>query len=118
MTLGDGCRLCGWLGSDQGHEEFEGSGQGQGRPGADQCPDGAVAQAVGQVGTDGGGDAGAQAPARRRWHRLVAATGVQDEHAGRQDQPVHGEGQESRGEAGLAVGPACSATACLVPGIE
>jgi hypothetical protein len=35
--------------------------------------------------------------------RVVAAAGVEDEHAGRQDQPVDGEGQQFGGEAGLAV---------------
>jgi hypothetical protein len=28
---------------------------------------------------------------------VVAAAGVEDEHAGRQDQPVHGEGQQPGG---------------------
>jgi hypothetical protein len=65
--------LCGvWLGSDERHEEFEGSGQGQRGPGADQHPDWAVVQAVGQVLADGGGDAGAQAPARQGWYGPVA----------------------------------------------
>ena len=32
------------------------------------------------------------------------AAGVEDEHAGRQDEPVHGEGQQPGGEPGLAVG--------------
>jgi hypothetical protein len=48
---------------------------------------------VGQVGADGGGDPGAQAPAGQWWHGVVAAAGVEDEHAGRQDQPVDGEGR-------------------------
>src|ERR1017187_5380578 len=56
------------LGPYQGHEEFEGAGQRQGGPGADQSADGAVAEAVRQVGADGGRDAGAEAPAREVWH--------------------------------------------------
>src|ERR1039458_10365340 len=63
MTRGDGSCLRLWPRSDEGHEEFEGAGQGQRGPGTDQCADGAVAEAVCQVGTDGGGDTGAQAPA-------------------------------------------------------
>jgi hypothetical protein len=35
---------------------------------------------------------------------MVAAAGVQDGHAGRQDEAIHGEGQQPGGEAGLAVG--------------
>jgi hypothetical protein len=104
VRRGDGCRPCGWSGSDEGHEEFEGAGQSQGGPGADQCADGAVAEAVGQIGADGGGDAGAQAPARQGWNRHGATAGVEDEHAGGQDEPVDGEGQEPGGEADLAVG--------------
>jgi hypothetical protein len=104
VSGGGGRRLDRWFGSDQGHEEFEGASQSEGGPGADQCADGSVTQAMGQVGADGGGDAGAQAPARQWWHRLVAPAGVQDEHAGRQNQPVHGEGQQPGRQAGLAVG--------------
>ena len=104
ITPWKGCLWSVWLGSDEGHEQFEGSGQGQGGPGADQRTDGAVAEAVGQVGADGGRNAGAQAPACQGWYGVVAAAGVEDEHAGRQDEPVHGKGQEPGGEAGLAVG--------------
>jgi hypothetical protein len=35
---------------------------------------------------------------------VVASAGVEDEHAGRQDEPVHGEGQQPGGETGLPVG--------------
>jgi len=69
MTRGDGCRLCVWAGSDEGHEEFEGASQGQGGPGADDRADRAVAQAVGQVGADGSGDPGAA----RQLYRLMEA---------------------------------------------
>jgi hypothetical protein len=34
----------------------------------------------------------------------MVAAGVEGEHAGREDQPVDGEGQEPGGEPGLAVG--------------
>jgi hypothetical protein len=96
--------LCGaWLGSDERHEEFGGSGQGQRGPGADQRPDWAVVQAVSQVLADGGGDAGAQAPARQGWCGPVAPVGVEDEHAGGQQEPVDGEGQKPGGQAGFAV---------------
>jgi len=57
------------------------------------APIGPWSQAVGQVGADSGGDPGAQAPAGQWWHGVVAAAGVEDEHAGRQDQPVDGEGR-------------------------
>jgi hypothetical protein len=58
-------------------------GQGQRWPGADQRADGSVAEAVGEVGADGGGDAGAQAPACQGWCGVAAAAGVEDEHAGK-----------------------------------
>jgi hypothetical protein len=38
-----GCPWGVWLGSDEGHEQFEGSGQGLGWPGADQRTDWSVA---------------------------------------------------------------------------
>jgi hypothetical protein len=72
MTHRKGFLIGVWSGSDEGHEEFEGAGQSEGGPGADQCADGSVAQAVGQVSADGGGDAGAEAPARQWWRGLVA----------------------------------------------
>src|ERR1035438_727491 len=50
VSGGAGCRLDRWFGPDQGHEEFEGASQSEGGPGADQCADGAVVQAMGQVG--------------------------------------------------------------------
>jgi hypothetical protein len=58
-----------------------------------------VGQAVGQVGADGGGNAGAQAPACQGWCGVVASAGVEDEHAGGQDEPVDSEGQQPGGEA-------------------
>ena len=82
LLVQPGCVTVGWLsldvwfGPDQGHEEFEGASQSEGGPGADQCADGAVAQAMGQVGADGGGDAG---PRHQRanggtgwWRRLAS----------------------------------------------
>jgi hypothetical protein len=62
-----------------------------------------MAETVGQIGADGGGDAGAQAPACQGWYGYGAATGVEDGHAGRQDEPVHGERDEPGGCASLAV---------------
>jgi hypothetical protein len=79
------------LPSDEGHQEFERAGERQGWPCADQGSDGAVAEAVRQVGADGGGDPGAKAPACQGWYGLVAAVGVEDEHAGGEDQAVDGE---------------------------
>jgi hypothetical protein len=38
------------------------------------------------------------------WNAPLASAGVKHEHAGRQDKPVHGKGQEPGGEACLAVG--------------
>jgi hypothetical protein len=63
-----------------------------------------VAETVCQVGADGGRDARSEAPPRQGWHGLVAPVGVEDEHAGGQDEAVDGERQESRGDAGLVVG--------------
>ena len=76
MTHRNDCLRRAWLGSDECHEEFEGSGQGECGPGADQCADGAVAEAVDQVGADGGGDACAQAPACQGWYRHGAAAAL------------------------------------------
>jgi hypothetical protein len=44
------------------------------------------------------------AQACQGWYGLVAAVGVEVEHAGGQDEAVDGEGEESGGDAGLAVG--------------
>jgi hypothetical protein len=92
------------LGPDERHQEFERPGQGQGGPGADQGTDWTVAKAVRQVGAGRGQDAGAEALPRQGWYRPVAAVGVEDEHAGRQDQAVDGKREQACGHAGLAVG--------------
>src|ERR1700680_4326882 len=89
---------------DQGHEEFEGAGECQRRPGADQGTDGTMAETVRQVGTDGGDYPGTEAPARQRWCRVVRATGGEEEHALGQDEPVHGERDEPGSDPSLAMG--------------
>ncbi len=89
---------------DECREQFEGAGQRQRGPCADQGADEAVAQAVCQVGAGSGDDASTKAPARQGWYGPVAPVGVEDEHAGGQDQAVHGERDEPGGDAGLAVG--------------
>ena len=53
----------------------------QGGPRADHGADGAVAEAVRQVGADGGENACAQAPPRRGWYGLLPPVGVEGEHA-------------------------------------
>jgi hypothetical protein len=62
-----------------------------------------MADAVRQVGTDGGRDAGAQAPLRQRWRRLVASAGVQQQHACGKNQAIHRERDQASGQARLAV---------------
>ena len=99
MVRHGGAMLC----LDEHHQQFEGADQCQGGPGADQGADRAMAQAVCQVGPDGRGDGRAQAPPRQRRRRPVAPAGVQDQHAGRPDQPVDREGYEPGGQPGLAV---------------
>ena len=64
---------------------------------------GAVTEAVRQVGADGGQDARTEAPACQGRHGLVAPVGVEDEHAGGQDQAVNGEREKPGGHAALAV---------------
>src|ERR1039457_5641876 len=77
---------------NQGHEEFEGASQCQGRPRADQGAARPVTEAVRQGGTDGGDDASTEAPPRQWWSGLVPSTGVEHEHARRQDEAVHVKG--------------------------
>ena len=62
-----------------------------------------MAEAMRQVGADGGGNARTEAPACQGWYGLVPSAGIKREHARRQDEAVHGEGDESGGQAGLAV---------------
>jgi hypothetical protein len=67
------------------------------------APNRAVAHAVRQVGTDSSEDARAQAPPSQGWHGMSTPVRVQDQHACRQDEPVHGERDEPCGHARLAV---------------
>jgi hypothetical protein len=55
------------------------------------------------VGSNRGQDSRTEAPARQWWYGPVAAVGVEDEHAGGQDQPIHGEGHQAGGYARLPV---------------
>src|SRR6266571_9050920 len=91
------------LGPDEHHEQLEGDDQRQGGPRADQGTDRTVADAVRQVGTDGGDDPGTEAPACQWWHRLAPPAGLEDEHARRRDQAIRGERDEPGCQAGLAV---------------
>jgi hypothetical protein len=72
---------------DQGHKEFKRTGQRQGGPGADQGTDGPLAEAVRQVGTDGGDNACTEAPPRQGWCGVVPSAGIEHEHARGQDEP-------------------------------
>jgi hypothetical protein len=92
------------LGPDEGHKKLEGAGERQSWPGADQGADATVAEAVCQVGANGGGDPCSEAPLCQGWHRVLAPVGVEDQHACRQDQTVHGKRDEAGGCAGLAMG--------------
>ena len=58
------------LRSDERREEFKGADQRQRGPGADQGTYRAVAEAVRQVGTDGGDDASAKA---RAWQGVPSS---------------------------------------------
>src|SRR6266581_7182763 len=63
------------------HEEFERVGQRERGPGTDQGTDKTVADAVRQVGIDGGDNPGTKAPACQWRYRLAPPTGLEDEHA-------------------------------------
>lgn len=86
-------------GSDEDREEFEGTDQRQGWPGADQGTYRPVPEAVRQVGANGGDDASPEALPRQRWYRPVAPISVQDEHARGPDESIHRERDEPGGQA-------------------
>src|SRR6266545_4567296 len=85
-ALGDRCRCGSVRWSDEEHAEFVGADECHGGPGADQGADGAVVQAVCQVGADGGDDANPKAPGRQWWYRPGTAVGVQDDHRSRPNE--------------------------------
>ena len=68
------------LRSDEHHEQFVRANQGQSGPCADQRTDGAVSQAVSQVGADRRDDRYAEAPCGQAWYAQAAAAGVEDDH--------------------------------------